>query len=137
MRQLGFRSNRKAWIDTCSIEEALATDSIKLLLTPKEEETMNSKLANEVLRLTQQGQSSEEIAQEIGQSKMQVAGIKASISRGTYGDTKKKALAKAKQRGQVLAMLGKNKTDEQIIAKVGISKGTLGSYKAHVTMANS
>jgi uncharacterized protein YerC len=118
MRELGFRNRRKSWIETCSIEEALTIDSIKQLLTPKEEETMNSKLANQVLRLAQQGQTSEEIAQEIGQSKMQVAGIKASISRGTYGEIKKQALAKLKIREKVIAMLNKGKADEKIIAKL-------------------
>jgi uncharacterized protein YerC len=122
MRELGFKSCRKALIEKCSVEEALEMDYIKELINPKETESMNSKIANQVLRLAQQGQSSEEIAQEIGQSKMQVAGIKASISRGTYGEIKKQALAKLKIREKVIAMLNKGKADEKIIAKWAISK---------------
>jgi len=136
MLSMGFRSFRKPLSETITINEAMKVSSIKALLPkPKnKEENMNSKIANQVLRLSQQGQTSEEIAQEIGQSKMQVAGIKASISRGTYGETKKQSLAKTKIREQVLTMLDKGKTDEQILAKVGISNSALGSYKARRTM---
>ena len=110
-----------------SIEEAIE----KMKPQPKDED-MNHKIANQVLKLTQQGQTAEQVAQEIGSTKMAVAGVKAAISRGTYGDRKKAELAKAKQRAIIVEMIQSGKTNDQIVAKTGITTSTLGAYKANL-----